>query len=190
MRVLLTLLLFASCSALDLAPLRADLQETLYYKSDALPAAVTALIAAPTPAAELVAAFAAERDPLVQFNLVIVLGKRLDRDPPPTAAQQAELVAFFAGSLAHAHPWVRVEAVYQLGRTKDAGHLAAIRRVYRDASDFAFLHAVIAVANILGEADPELTPDQLQRLHEAAPKLSDNAAATRELDELASSGVF
>ena len=190
MRVLLALLLATAACALDLAPLRADLQESLYYGADTLPAAVTALIAAPTPTAELVAAFAAERDPLVQFNLVIVLGRRLDRDPPPIDAERAELVAFFAGPLRHAHPWVRIEAVYQLGRTKDAGHLAAIRRVYGDASDLAFLHAVIAASSIIGEADPELTPEHILRLQAARHKLSDNAAAKRELDELASSGVF
>ena len=190
MRILLALLLVASAAAVDLAPLRADLQENLYYDSDTLPAAVAALIAAPTPTAELVAAFAAERDPLVQFNLVIVLGRRLDRDPPPVDRERAELVAFFAGSLQHVHPWVRIEAVYQLGRTKDAAHLAAIRRLYGDPSDLTFLHAVIAVSSMLGEMDPELTPDHNQRLQDARHKLSDNAAAKRELDELASSGVF
>jgi len=188
MRVLLALLVVASCAALDLTPLRADLQETLYY--GALPEPVTALIAAATPADELIAAFAAERDPLVQFNLVIVLGRRLDRDPPPADTERATIMTFFAGTLAHAHPWVRVEAVYQLGRTHDAGHLFAIRRAYRDESDFVFLHAAIAAAGILGVADPTLTPEQEQRLMQAAAKLNDNQAAKEELDQLARSGLF
>ena len=142
------------------------------------------------PAAEVIAAFTAERDPLVQFNLVIVLGRRLSRDPAPAESERTTILAFFASALTHRHPWVRIEALYQLGLTKDPRHLDAIRRAYGDDSDLAFLHAVIATATILGQIDPGLTPAQVQRIQEARPKLGDNAAATRELADLAKAGVF
>ena len=188
MRTLIALLLAATCCALDLAPLRADLQSDLYYQT--LPAAVTALVESPTPTGEVIAAFASESDPLVQFNLVIVLGRRALRDPPPPAEERAGILAFFAAGISHAHPWVRVESAYQLGRTGDAAHLPALRAAYGDLSDFAFLHAVIAASTILGKLDPALSPEQMERLKQVHRMPNDNEGAKRELDRLASTGLF
>lgn len=53
-------------AAPSIAPLRADPQDDLDYRT--LPAAVTALVDSPTPSDELIAAFAAEPDPLPNDN--------------------------------------------------------------------------------------------------------------------------
>ncbi len=185
---LLLLVAIAAGWAVDLAPLRAQPQPDLYYGE--LPAAITALIGGSEATSDLIAAFLAERDPIIQFDLIIILGHRLSRQPALPAEERAAVVEALVRALAHQHPWVRVEAVYQLGLTRDRQHLDAIRGCYDDASDFVFLHAVIAGRAILGRIDPTSTPEQLKRLQDAIPKLGNSAAAKRELDALIGREVF
>ncbi|MBA3937126.1 MAG: HEAT repeat domain-containing protein [Planctomycetes bacterium] len=167
-------------------------QEKLYYTLDALPPAVSQLIAGNQPAREYQDAYRATDDEITKFNLVLIMDKKLHQGIWTGADHDAAL-AFLRSCVRNANPWIKTEAVFALGNSGDPTALPDVRTCMDDASLTAVYHAVLAWRQLSGDM-PELNAAQ-QRKVQAFSRLSgdmeaQNALADKELADFVTHAAF
>lgn len=159
--LLLTVLLAAVLPAAEIADLAKERQVKLYYSEATLPKTVKELIDDARPVADYAAAYAATRDEITKFNLVIIIDKKLRRPKVAEADRKAGL-ALLVTATKEGNPWVQTEAVFALGNAKGKEANAEILHLLKSESDLAFFHAVLAYAQA-NQVIPELDEDQRDR---------------------------
>ncbi len=167
-------------SPLDI--LRTKRQERLYYT--VLPDAVVALgHRHDILAAEFDAVMRRSSEPLVRFNLVLVLELRLKGNALDPAERPLAL-ALVERALADPDAWVRTEAAFTLGNLRDAQALPMLNRLLDDAAPTVVLHAAVAIEQISGN-QPAMTPKQ-SRIYNLATAAMQNGT----IEDLADREIF
>jgi hypothetical protein len=142
-------------SPLDI--LRTKRQERLYY--NVLPEAVVTLgQRQDILVAEFDAVMRRSSEPLMRFNLVLVIELRLNGNALNPAERPLAL-ALVERALADPDAWVRTEAAYTLGNLRDAQALPALNRLLDDPAPTVVLHAADAIEQISGNP-PAMAPKQ------------------------------
>lgn len=148
----------APSSPLDI--LRTQRQTRLYYDTTTLPPAVLALSTRPDlTVGDCQQALQHAVDPLVRFNVVLLLGLRLENHQW-AGLEVGKAETALEGVLHDPDPWIRTEAAYALGLAKDAQAVPALTQLLQDPAPTVLLHAALALQQING-AFPRLTPAQM-----------------------------
>jgi hypothetical protein len=189
----LCLLALAALPAVELADLKTERQEKLYYQRANLPKVVQELIEKPLAVRELRACFDATADEKIRFNLLLIIDKKI-REGKLIDGERDQAVAMLVDVVRDGNPWIQTEGVYAIGNAEGAAGNAAIITLLDSKSDLAFFHAVFAYQQINGKL-PDLTAEQRQRLVRVnqvmqGPKEEIDALAERELATFMSRFAF
>lgn len=189
----LCLLALAALPAVELADLKTERQEKLYYQRADLPRVVQELIEKPLAVRELRACFDATADEKIRFNLLLIIDKKI-REGKLIDGERDQAVAMLVDVVRDGNPWIQTEGVYAIGNADGAAGNAAIITLLDAKSDLAFFHAVFAYQQINGKL-PELTAEQRQRLVRvnqvmSGPKEEIDTLAERELAAFMSRFAF
>ncbi|HYE06334.1 MAG TPA: HEAT repeat domain-containing protein [Planctomycetota bacterium] len=171
--------------------LKDDHQKKLYYKTEELPACVTALIADDVAVDELVRYHDAAKNEILKFNIILVLDKKV-RNKTIGQADIDTCLALFTKCLTEGNPWIKTEAVFALGNANGKEALPQIVRCLDDPSATVVYHAVMAHVMITKNL-PRMTEAQQRKFikaQEAVVNDRRNELADAELADYTSTQVY
>lgn len=120
--------------------------ERLYYQPTDLPANLTRLIALPGATESIIITVPVAPDPLVRFNLVTALVRRLTTTAP--ASERSDTLTCLARATSDPHPWVRTEAIWGIGLWGFPHDIVLLAHLLRDEDSSVRLEAERSIARI------------------------------------------